>query len=141
MADVTFNGPLKRIQVNAGITEIDVREMYSAWKDWARLSDNTKWLKALEVVGGDDIGGGQFAPIFFFLLNGWRIRPDDTSGAHTLLISTNLYSVPASADKYEEIAGVAIEVTQTSGTIVEVDSGGATSHPMQLQVGSLILTI
>lgn len=109
-ANVTFDGATKIIQVDPGITQINIREVYSEWKRWVRTSDNTKWLQAFDIVGGDDLGAGLTAPIYHFLINGWRIRPDGTSGAHTLFISTNLYSRPSTADKYDEVAGVSIEV-------------------------------
>lgn len=124
-ANVTFDGASKIIQVDPGVVQLDIQEVYSEWKRWVRQSDNTKWLAAFDVVGGDDLGGGLTAPIYHFLTNGWRIRPDDTSGAHTLFISTNLYSRPANAEKYSEVAEVSIEVlnsdTPGSDVIVSED--------------------
>lgn len=110
---VTFDGQNKIIQVNPGITSIDVRTVYSLWKQWVRTSDNAKWSRAFRVVGGDPIGGGAISPIFFFLVNGWTIRPDDTSGSHTLNVSLNLYTDPDTNARFTEVAGVAIN-NQTS---------------------------
>lgn len=106
---VTFNGVNKTIQVDSGVTSIDIQyDVYSRWKDWVLLSDNAKWAAAFRVVGGDPIGGGRFAPIYFFLINGWTIRPDDTSGSHELVVGINLYSDPETANRFTPVSGVTI---------------------------------
>lgn len=115
-ANVTFDGATKIIQVDPGITAIAVREVYSAWKDWVRsAADNAKWLPAFDVVGGDDLGSGKVAPIYFFLINGWRVRPDDTSGSHELEVSLNLYARPTTNARFSPVSGVTIS-NQTSDT-------------------------
>ena len=115
-ANVTFDGATKIIQVDAGITDIDVRTVYSAWKDWVRLSAaNAKWLPAFDVVGGDDLGGSKVGPIYFFLINNWRIRPDDTSGPHELDVALNLYARPTTNARFSPVSGVTIS-NQTSDT-------------------------
>ena len=124
-ANVTFNGATKIIQVDSGIEEIDVQTVYSAWKDWGRLSDNLKYLPAFDVVGGDDLGGGLTAPIYFFLLNGWTIRPDDTSGSHELEVSLNLYARPATNDRFTPVSGVTIS-NKTSDTPGSSGGSGGT---------------
>lgn len=105
---VTFDGNTKIIQVDSGVTSINVQDVYSRWKDWVLLSDNAKWNKAFRVVGGDPIGATQTAPAYFFLVNGWTIRPDDTSGSHELEVSLNLYSDPESAPRFTAVSGVTI---------------------------------
>jgi hypothetical protein len=54
-------------------------------------------------VGGDDLGGGIYIPIYIFLLNGWRVRPMESS--HTLVIEGNLF-----------VDGGGVPVVQTLGT-------------------------
>lgn len=123
-ANVTFDGLTRIIQVDSGATSIDAREIYSEWKRWVRADpQNAKWLKAFDVVGGDDLGGGAVAPIYFFLLNGWTIRPDDTSGDHELDVELNLYARPATNDRFTPVSGITIS-NKTSDTPGEAGSGG-----------------
>jgi hypothetical protein len=63
--------------------------IYSAWADWMLLSDNLKYLPAFSSVGGDDLGGGLFVPPYFFLMNGWRVRPMESN--HMLVLGGNLF--------------------------------------------------
>ncbi len=82
---ITFDGPSKRIILSTGTTSLDARDCYSRWKDWVLESDNSKYEQAFTVVGGDPIGGGNFVSSYYFLTNGWRIRPHEAS--HTLTIN------------------------------------------------------
>jgi hypothetical protein len=61
-------------------------QVWSAWVEW--VSSNPQWPFALEQVGGQSLGGGIFIPPYFFLLNGWRIRPMESS--HLLKLSGNV---------------------------------------------------
>lgn len=85
MAKVTFDGPTKTIIVDFGINVLNVREdLYSAWKVWVATGDNSKFLPAFRVVGGDPSVGSNIITPYFFLINGWRVRPFE--GNHTLEI-------------------------------------------------------
>lgn len=102
---VRFDGPNKIIIVNNNETELDAgTDIYSAWKRW--LHTNTisasggysigpsagpapVWQQALRTVGGDEIGGGKSISPYFFLVNGWRIRPYE--GDHRLLVDGNIF--------------------------------------------------
>ena len=88
--NVTFDGINKLIIVNEEITTINVQtDIYSAWKTWVQSGSNAKFLPALRSVGGDPtIGTKQVAP-YFFLMNGWKIRPYE--GNHTLNLTGNLF--------------------------------------------------
>jgi len=80
MADATFDGVNLLIQLPAGQTEIQVeRELYSAWKEWVKTSDNPKYALAMRTVAGDPISGTQDIAPAFFVRNdlGWRIQPPD----------------------------------------------------------------
>lgn len=71
---VTFVGETREIIINPGFTEISVKEdIYSAWKQWALLRNNTKFPEALRSTGGDSLGSGLFAGDIYFLRNGWKI--------------------------------------------------------------------
>lgn len=89
-AIVTFDGASRIITEisTGGDNSLDAREIYSEWKEWVTLSDNAKFLPAFSVIGGEPTGPGQNAGSFFFLTNGWRLRPAELN--HALTISGNL---------------------------------------------------
>jgi hypothetical protein len=91
MAKVTFDGPNKLIRVNPGVENIDVgSELYSEWKRWVLLDDNAKYLQAFRTLGGDPTNPDetQFAPRYYFLMNGWRVYVD----GNTIVFQINLYT-------------------------------------------------
>jgi len=91
VAKVTFDGVQKLIIIDTGITELDVKiDLYSDWKEWVLIDDNSKYLAAISVVGGDPISLTRSLGSTFFLENGWRIRPYE--GSHTLTINGNIYT-------------------------------------------------
>lgn len=74
---VTFDGELRRIYINSNETQIDVKvDLYSSWKEWAQLRDNTKFLPAFRTTGGDPVGSGLYSGDIYFLINGWQIVVD-----------------------------------------------------------------
>lgn len=68
---------------------VTAQAIYSAWVDWVATSDNAKYLPAFRSVGGDDLGGGLLIPPYYFLQNGWRVRPMEAD--QTLTITGNLF--------------------------------------------------
>jgi hypothetical protein len=98
---ISFDPATKRIILDS--TTVSATEIYSRWCDWVALSDNAKYLQAFRSIGGDDLGGGLLVPPYYFLLNGWRVRPMETS--HTLVITGNLF-----------VEGGGVPVVNTLGT-------------------------
>jgi len=74
--DFIFSGDSKSIIIVSGVTNVNVQDMYSRWKEWAQVSDNSKYLGAFRTFGGDPTIAGQFAPSYYFLTNGWRVLVD-----------------------------------------------------------------
>lgn len=71
---VVFDGIKKQITINSDVSHITIkRDIYSAWKKWLIISDNTKFLPAIRVIGGDPVGSGLFAGDIYFLMNNWQI--------------------------------------------------------------------
>lgn len=83
---VTFDGPNKLIILPTAVYTIDVKEdLYEPWKEWVLLNDNSKYLQAFSAVGGDPIGGANIIFPYFFLINGWKIRPHEAN--HVLTVT------------------------------------------------------
>lgn len=83
---ITFDATNKRIVLDS--TYVDVKDIYSRWKEWVKSSDNAKYPAAFRAIGGDSLGGGLFISLYTFLINGWRIRPMEAN--HTLEIHGNI---------------------------------------------------
>lgn len=90
MANATFDGVNKRIIINPGLTDVDFVDIYSDWKDWTLSGDNSKYLRAISVIGGDPITMVVSLGSTFFLENDWKIRPDESN--HFLTINGNVYA-------------------------------------------------
>ena len=87
---VTFDGDNKLMICDFGTTTLDVKRLYSMWKEWCTLTDNLKYDKAFAVIGGESTTGVNIITPYFFLTNGWRIRPYEAN--HTLEVSGILIS-------------------------------------------------
>ena len=84
---ITIDPTNRRLILDTASTT--AQEIYSSWAEWMLLSDNSKYPPAFNATGGDDLGGGLYIPPYYFLLNGWRVRPMESS--HLLVITGNLF--------------------------------------------------
>lgn len=84
---ITIDPANKRIILDSA--SVTAKDVFRAWADWMLLSDNSKYLPAFSATGGDDLGGGLSIPPYYFLLNGWRVRPMESN--HNLTITGNLF--------------------------------------------------
>ena len=82
---ITLDGSTKRIILDSA--SVSAAQIWSAWLDWHEA--NQQWPLAFQLVGGNALGGGLFIPPYFFLMNGWRVRPMEAS--HNLTITGNLF--------------------------------------------------
>ena len=82
---IALNGATKRILLDSA--SVSAAQIWSAWVDWHET--NQQWPLAFQLVGGNALGGGLFIPPYFFLMNGWRVRPMEAS--HNLTITGNLF--------------------------------------------------
>lgn len=134
-----FDGPSKIITIVNGETEIDTqRDLYSAWKRWVTINDNSKYLQAFRTVGGDPIGASQSVSPYFFLLNGWRVR--SWEGQHFLTVNGNLFVdeggspfIPTIGN-YQVVISLVVSpqsittsITTTAGVLTQQDKKDITS--------------
>ena len=128
----TFDGPNKRIDVSLGTVQFSAAEIYSRWKDWVQESPvRGKYLPAFGLsVGGDSLGGGVLVGAYYFLQNGWVIRPQEAD--HQLIVSGNLFPVPDNAALFTSTVGdyqviVGMRTSSLTQQVVTSGSGGGGS--------------
>lgn len=124
----TFDGTNKLIICTSGTTSFTALEIYSRWKDWMLLSDNSKYAHAFTSVAGDPISDTQNISPYIFLntTDGWRIRPDEAD--HSLSISGNLYSVDPDLAMFTPTLGdytVTIQIDRSAASITTTVSTGS----------------
>lgn len=120
---VTFDGVNKLILINPGETTVGVQDdIYGAWKQWMLLKsiENFRYLKPIDIVGGEPLPGDQALDSTFFLINGWKIKP--YPGSYTLNIVGNVFdidggSIKVDADTTEGIQNNIAINTQTSAVV------------------------
>lgn len=98
----TFDGANKLIILTAQTT-MSVRDVYSRWADW--VAANMQWLPAFTTIGGDDIdvGAGTYIPVYAYLTNGWRVRPEESD--HTLAVTDGVLLVDGGGDPFVDTLG------------------------------------
>jgi len=120
-----FNGDDKIITLTT--TTLDITSMWSSYMDWLALSDNSKYASAMRSVGGDDIdlASGTKVPPYIYLLNGWRIRPMESS--HTLNVTTGILLVDGGGDPFVNTIGtfmIRVNYSQPVQAITVATGGG-----------------
>ena len=85
-----FNGVTRIIELaDAGVFTLDVEaDIYSKWKDWTQLGDNSKYAPAMRSFGGDSTIELQAAPKYFFLQNLWKVY---INNGNVVSVGLNLY--------------------------------------------------
>jgi hypothetical protein len=126
----SIDGSTKVITLTSGTTSVSVRDLWSRWVDWFLTGDNSKYLPAFVNVGGDDIdeSAGTKIPIYAFLMNGWKIKPQEAN--HTLTISDGILLVNGGGDPFNNTMGaytVRINYQQPVQAISFSAEGGGTA--------------
>ena len=116
---VHFDGPNKWIVVNNEVTELNVQtDIYSAWKEWMTIRDNSKFPQALTAIGGESISETQFVGRTYFLENGWRIKTWE--GDHVLAVDGNIYTREPGQNPFIPPDGdFAVTVSSTRSNLVD----------------------
>lgn len=128
----TFDGTAKTITITAQ-TVMSVRDVYSRWVDW--VAGNAQYLPAFRTVGGDDIDltAGTAVPIYAYLTNGWRIRPQESD--HTLTVNDGVLLVDGGGDPFLDTLGdftVRVNYQQPVQAITVATGGGGGATPSQV---------
>lgn len=130
----SIDGNNKIISMTSGTISISLRDLWSRWVDWHMMSDNSKFLNAFAQVGGNDIdvSAGTKIPVYLYLTNGWKLKPQEAS--HTLNVGDGIILVDGGGDPFVNTFGAFIvrinyqqpvqAISFTSG-----GSGGGGSNP------------
>ena len=126
-----FDGPNKRITLDSQ-SMIEVSDLYSRWKDWVATGDNSKYLPAFSVVGGDAISPTANLAVNVFIRNdiGWRIAPPEED--IDILLAGNIYPALSSSPWRVAPAGdfqTSINTDNSVNAVVVTVSGGGSSGP------------
>lgn len=124
----SIDGANKLISLTGGTTSFSVRDLWSRWIDWLLTSDNSKYNIAMDVVGGNGIDPveGTFIPIYLFLKNGWKIKPQESN--HTLKVGDGILLVEGGGDPFINTVGsfvVRINYQQPVQAISFSSTGGS----------------
>ena len=127
-----------------GTFAFSAAELYSRWKDWL-VSDPARFRfepAFAGSVGGEPLGGGVLVGGYFFLQNGWVVRPQEQD--HQLTVSGNLYPIPDTANLFASTLGgyqVVVGMRTSSLTQQVVTSGGGgsgSSGPTAEQIANAV---
>ena len=138
---MTFDGPNKRILLTLGTTSVSIRDVWSRWVDWYLTGDNSKYLPTFAQVGGNDIDAiaGPKIPIYAFLLNGWRIKPQEAN--HTLTVGDGVLLVDGGGDPFVNTIGafvVRVNFQQPVQAISFSSGGGGGSGPTAAEIADAV---
>lgn len=134
---VIFDGPNKLIIAVSGTTVLRVKEdLYSDWKEWiVDTGSNARYLPAFDVIGGQPIGGGEFAGSNYFLINGWKLRPDERT--HQLTVDGNIFTDDQTRITSPVTGAFTVEVQIRNSalpTAIETSSDGALTLSQSIQL-------
>lgn len=137
----TFDGTNKLIILSSGTVSIVLADLWSRWKDWL-LAGNAGEARAMDTIGGEPIdpSAGTLVPLYLFLLNGWKIRPQEAN--HTLTVSGGTLLVSGGGDPFVDTVGayrVRIRYQQPVQAI-GYSTGGASSAPTADENAAAVLS-
>lgn len=99
-----FDGAERLITLST-TTELDVKDVYSRWKQWLKDTDEAKNIIAFLSVGGDPVDpiAGTEIPAYIYITNGWTIRPMEAD--HTLDVVNGILLREGGGDPFEDTVG------------------------------------
>ena len=130
---ITLNGSTKRIILDSA--SVSAAQIWSAWVDWHEA--NQQWPLAFQLVGGNALGGGLFIPPYFFLLNGWRVRPMEAS--HNLNITGNLFVEGGGVPVVPTLGTYQVNVNYTVPVQAQGISTSGSTGPSAAEIAAAVL--
>jgi hypothetical protein len=129
----SFDGVTKIISLTNSTTVLDVKDLYSRWKDWSQ-NGGSNYLQAFSPVGGDPVDENQgiYVTGYFFLTNGWRVRPQEAN--HKLNVKNGVLLTLEGEDPFLSTLGtynvlvLYSQPVRSESTIIETGTSGLTSQ-------------
>lgn len=137
----TFDGDNRLCILAPGTTVLDVRDMYSRWKEWLMEDGNARYLPFLDVIGGNPTVGANAIASYFFVLNGWRIRPQE---AHHSLTVNGIINGAEGAEVFADTVGPwrvrIVQIVPMQAETIMIGGGGGSggSAPSATQVANAV---
>jgi hypothetical protein len=100
------------------------------------LSDNSKYLPAFSSAGGDALGGGLLIPAYYFLENGWRVRPIEAN--QNLIITGNLFVKDGGIPVVSTLGTFQVVVNYTVPVQAQGISTSGSSGPSALDMAAAV---
>lgn len=127
---VTFDPVSRLVIVNKGETNISMgRDVYSAFKEWFSINENSQYLPTIRTIGGDPTVSGNFAGTIYFFINGWRMFLDKTVNISGSVFSDDFpspyISSPTAHLAFSQVANLVDRVETNS-------SGGSEFTPAEI---------
>lgn len=133
--EITIDAANKRLILDSA--SVTAKDIFRAWADWMLLSDNMKYPPAFSATGGDDLGGGLSIPPYYFLLNGWRVRPMEAN--HNLTITGNLFVDGGGVPVVSTLGTYQVNVNYTVPVQAQGIATGGSSGPSAAEIAAAIL--
>lgn len=132
---ITLDPATKRLILDSA--SVTAKDIFRAWADWMLLSDNAKYLPAFSATGGDDLGGGLLIPPYYFLENGWRVRPMESN--HNLTITGNLFVQGGGVPVVSTLGTFQVNVNYTVPVQAQGISTSGSTGPTAAEIATAIL--
>ena len=133
-----YDGPTRTIWIESGVSYVSVKQdVYSGWKQWVQVSDNSKFLQAFETEGGKPISDTEKLGDTYLMINDWVIRQQDASTP--VVIDGNIYGYDLNGDPkypfgFDPVGNISItnKVSVLINTISTGGVGGALTEEQDL---------
>jgi hypothetical protein len=91
---------------------------------------------AMRQVGGDELGGGLYIPVYIFLLNGWKVRPREAN--HNLTITGNLFVDGGGVPVVSTLGTYQVNVNYTVPVQAQGISTSGSTGPTSAEIASAV---
>lgn len=120
-----FDGENKLIYIAPGESIISVKtDLYSDWKEWVQVDQNSKFQPALRTIGGDPLGETQYAGDMYFLINGWQVVIDHYTEVNGILYSDDFpspYIIQPGGGVFATVSSLALAYNTTGVAVPTVE--------------------
>lgn len=134
---ITFDTTRKHIVLDSA--SVTAAQVWSRWVDWH--ASNRQWATALTQEGGALVNPalGIYTPIYFFLENGWFIRPMEVN--HNLTITGNLTVRGGGVPVVNTLGTFQVNVNYTVPVQAQGISTNGSTGPTAAEIAAAVLAL